>query len=82
MHAQGMPDAHDALREFIVRALPDARVTVTGAVGHYTLTVLSGAFEGRSMLESHRLVYAAIAPLMKGADAPVHAIDSLTTRPA
>ncbi|MBI5514108.1 MAG: BolA/IbaG family iron-sulfur metabolism protein [Deltaproteobacteria bacterium] len=82
MHAQGMPDAHDALREAIVRAMPDARVTVTGAVGHYTLTVLSGAFEGRSMLESHRLVYAAIAPLMKGDDAPVHAIDSLTTRTA
>jgi acid stress-induced BolA-like protein IbaG/YrbA len=75
-----MPDAHDALHDAIVAALPDARVTVSGAVGHYTLSVVSRAFEGRSMLESHRLVYAAIAPLMKGDNAPVHAIDQLTTR--
>jgi hypothetical protein len=31
------------------------------------------------MIESHRLVYAAIAPLMAGDAAPVHAIDRLKT---
>jgi hypothetical protein len=31
------------------------------------------------MVESHRLVYSAIAPLMKGSAPPVHAVDSLKT---
>ena len=37
-------------------------------------------FAGKSMLESQRLVYGAIAHLMKGDGAPVHAVDKLTTR--
>jgi hypothetical protein len=32
------------------------------------------------MLESQRLVYSAIAHLMKGDAPPVHAVDSLKTR--
>jgi hypothetical protein len=32
------------------------------------------------MLESQRLVYAAITHLMKGDMAPVHAVDSLRTK--
>ena len=48
--------------------------------GHFTLDVTSAAFAGKSMLESHRLVYGAIAHLMNGNLAPVHAIDSLKTR--
>jgi len=34
------------------------------------------------MLQSQRLVYAAITDLMSGDMAPVHAIDNLTTRVA
>lgn len=33
-----------------------------------------------SMLESQRLMYGAIAHMMKGDRAPVHAVDSLKTR--
>jgi len=32
--------------------------------GHFTIEVVSGAFTGRPQLERHRLVYAAVAPLM------------------
>jgi stress-induced morphogen len=71
----------DALREHIVAALPDAQVTVTtGSAGHYTLEVVSTAFAGKTMLQSQRLVMAAIAPLLKGEGAPVHAIDRLVTQ--
>jgi stress-induced morphogen len=42
--------------------------------------VTSPVFAGKSMLESQRLVYGAIAHLMAGDQAPVHAIDSLKTR--
>jgi BolA protein len=33
--------------------------------GHYELTVVSPRFEGKSRLERHRLVYAALGPLMQ-----------------
>ncbi len=73
-------DQRDALREAITKALPDAQVEVTGGGGHYALVVTSTAFAGKGMLESQRLVYGAIAHLMRGDAAPVHAIDTLRTR--
>jgi acid stress-induced BolA-like protein IbaG/YrbA len=69
-----------ALRASILTALPDAQVEATGGGGHYTLVVTSTAFAGKGMVDSQRLVYGAIAHLMKGDNAPVHAIDSLRTR--
>jgi stress-induced morphogen len=70
----------DALRDAIERQIPDARADVKGGEGHFTIEVTSAAFVGKSMLESQRMVYGAIAHLMKGDGAPVHAIDSLKTR--
>ncbi|HZO24344.1 MAG TPA: BolA family protein [Steroidobacteraceae bacterium] len=32
--------------------------------GHFRIRVIASAFAGRSQLERHRLVYAAVAPLM------------------
>jgi BolA family transcriptional regulator, general stress-responsive regulator len=40
--------------------------------GHFRVTLVADAFRGRSALERHRLVYAAIAPLMSGV---VHALN-------
>ena len=42
------------------------------AGGHYRVTLVAEAFRGRSALERHRLVYAALEPLLKGA---VHALN-------
>ncbi len=66
----------------IVEKIPGARVEVASGSGggHFTVQVVSPVFEGKSMLESQRLVLGAIAHLMKGDGAPVHAIDSLKTR--
>jgi acid stress-induced BolA-like protein IbaG/YrbA len=69
-----------AVHEHIVRAIPDATVRVEGGGGHYSIEVVSPVFAGKGMLDSQRLVYSAIAPLLKGDDAPVHAVDSLRTR--
>jgi acid stress-induced BolA-like protein IbaG/YrbA len=71
---------HDAIRHAIAEKLPGAVVDVEGGGGHYTITVTSPSFAGKSMLESQRLVYGAIAHLMSGDRAPVHAVDSLKTR--
>lgn len=70
----------EALRAAIVERIPDAQVEVSGGGGHYTLAVVSTAFAGKGLVDAQRLVYGAIAHLMKGDDAPVHAIDSLRTR--
>ena len=70
----------DALREAIERQILDARADVNGGGGHFNIEVTSPVFAGKSMLESQRLVYGAIADLMKGDRAPVHAIDSLKAR--
>lgn len=70
----------DALREAIEREIPGAQASVTGGGGHFSIEVVSAAFAGKGMLESQRLVYGAIAHLMKGDAPPVHAVDSLKTR--
>lgn len=70
----------DALKKAILASLPDAEVEASGGGGHFSLRVTSTAFAGKGKLESHRMVLSAIAPLMKGDLAPVHAIDTLITR--
>ena len=70
----------DALREAIERQIPDSRADVNGGGGHFNIEVTSPVFAGKNMLESQRMVYGAIANLMKGDRAPVHAVDSLKTR--
>jgi acid stress-induced BolA-like protein IbaG/YrbA len=70
----------DALRQAIETAIPESQATVAGSGGHFTIEVVSSAFAGKGMLESQRLVYSAIAHLMKGDAPPVHAVDSLKTR--
>ncbi len=68
------------VRRAILQALPDAEVQVAGAAGHFEIRVTSREFLGKSTLAKQRLVLSAIAPLMKGDQAPVHAIDRLETR--
>jgi acid stress-induced BolA-like protein IbaG/YrbA len=69
----------DAVRDSIAKVIPDAKVDVTGGGGHYTIVVISTVFAGKRPLENQRLVYGAIAHLMAGDAAPVHAVDSLKT---
>jgi acid stress-induced BolA-like protein IbaG/YrbA len=67
------------LRQSIAEALPQADVEVrSGGPRHFELRVVAAVFEGLSRVKQQQLVYAAIAHLMSGNDAPVHAIDQLT----
>ena len=70
----------DAIAQTIELAIPDSTVLVTSSGGgHFTLEVTSKAFEGKNRVQSQRMVLSAIAHLMKGDAAPIHAIDSLRT---
>lgn len=79
-HTSFTGDILAAIREAIEGKVPDSKAEVSGGGGHFNIVVTSPVFAGKSMLESQRLVYSAIAHLMKGNDAPVHAVDSLKTR--
>jgi stress-induced morphogen len=62
-------------------ALPDARVIVadtTGGGDHWAATVVTPAFDGKMLLERHRMVYAALGELMR---AEIHALALTTDTP-
>jgi stress-induced morphogen len=75
-------DVLTAIREAVEGRVGSARCEVSGGDGHYSIVVTSPAFAGLSMVASQRLVYSAIAHLMKGDAPPIHAVDSLQTRTA
>jgi stress-induced morphogen len=63
--------AIDSLRIELERAFPEATelsvVDRTGTGDHFQVTVASGRFEGLSLVEQHKLVYAALErPLADG----------------
>jgi len=51
------------IERMIKDALPDAEVTIQDLAGdgdHYAATIVSGAFEGKSRVQQHQIVYAAL----------------------
>ena len=55
-------------------ALPDAKVEMqdlTGTADHWKAVIISAHFAGKSLLQRHRLVNAALAEELKG---PIHAL--------
>jgi stress-induced morphogen len=71
----------ETIRLRLLAAFPDARVEVTDLTGtqdHFQALVVTSVFEGKSRVEQHRLVYAALGELMHK---DIHAL-ALTTRGA
>ena len=68
--------------EALIRAaIPDARVTIEDLAGdgdHYAATVVSAAFRGKSRVQQHQLVYAALRGRMGG---ELHALALQTSAP-
>ena len=66
----------EALTKYIQQCMPDAAVSVTdrtGTMDHFGVRVVSDAFQGKSLLDRHRLVYEALAEPMK--DGRIHALE-------
>ncbi|MBK7975194.1 MAG: BolA/IbaG family iron-sulfur metabolism protein [Deltaproteobacteria bacterium] len=70
----------DHIRERIEAGIPGAKARVQGGGGHFTIDVEAADFKGKTTLEKQRLVYGTITDLMAGGDAPIHAVDTMTTR--
>ena len=69
------------IEALIKAAIPDAQVTVEDLAGdgdHYAATVVSEAFRGKSRVQQHQLVYAALRGRMGGA---LHALALQTSAP-
>jgi stress-induced morphogen len=80
MNATHTIDASAQIRDAIVSKIADAKVQVKmNGDRHYSIAVTSSEFAGQSMLQSHKKVMSALAALMDGDDAQVHAVDSLKT---
>ena len=76
----GAPPIAGQIHEAIAQALPGAEVKVSaGQPGHFSLSVRAAQFQNQNRVTCQRLVYKAIAHLMSGERAPVHAIDQLET---
>jgi stress-induced morphogen len=73
-------DAAD-ITAMIKESLPDAVVTIDDLAGdgeHYAATVISSAFKGKSRVQQHQMVYAALRGKMGG---ELHALALQTALP-
>ena len=62
-----MPAAE--IERLILEAFPDARVEIKDLAGdgdHYSATVVSAAFRGKSRVQQHQMVYGALKGQMGG----------------
>lgn len=58
------------IEALIKAALPDARIEIKDLAGdgdHYSATIVSSAFKGKSRVAQHQIVYAALKGRMGGA---------------
>ena len=69
------------IEALIKSALPDARVTIDDLAGdgdHYAAIVVSEVFRGKSRVQQHQIVYAALRGRMGG---ELHALALQTSAP-
>jgi stress-induced morphogen len=69
------------IERLILEALPDAKVQISDLAGdgdHYAATVVSEAFRGKSRVQQHQIVYAALKGRMGG---ELHALALTTSAP-
>jgi len=75
-----MPMPATAIEAMILEAMPDATITIEDLAGdgdHYRAIIRSSVFSGKSRVQQHQLVYAALKGKMGG---ELHAL-ALDTAP-
>ena len=76
-----MPMDAGTIEALIKESLPDAVVTIQDLVGdgdHYSALVVSSAFEGKTRVQQHQMVYQALKGRMGG---ELHALALQTSTP-
>ena len=57
----------EEIKSLIIKAIPDAEITIEDLAGdenHYSATIKSKIFTGKSKIEQHKLVYKALGRKM------------------
>lgn len=76
-----MPMNAGDIERLIKEALPDAKVTIRDLAGdgdHYAAEVVSAAFKGKTRVQQHQMVYAALKGRM---GSELHALALQTSAP-
>lgn len=76
-----MPMSSQQIEDLIKQGLPDAVVSITDLRGdgdHYSATVISSAFAGKTRVQQHQMVYEALKGNMGTA---LHALALQTSTP-
>ncbi|MCG8445206.1 MAG: BolA family transcriptional regulator [Hyphomicrobiales bacterium] len=76
-----MPMDSNEIETLIKEAIPDAQVEIRDLAGdgdHYAATVVSEAFRGKTRVQQHQMVYAALKGRMGGV---LHALALQTSAP-
>ena len=76
-----MPMDPGEIERLIKESIPDAQVALEDLVGdgdHWSATIVSSAFEGKSRVQQHQLVYQALQGRMGG---ELHALALQTSAP-
>ena len=76
-----MPMNPGEIEDLIKQALPDAEVTLEDLVGdgdHWSATVISPSFKGKSRVQQHQMIYQALGDRMGG---ELHALALQTSAP-
>ena len=76
-----MPMDPSEIERMIKEALPDAEVKLEDLVGdgdHWTATVISSAFTGKTRVQQHQLIYSALQGRVGG---ELHALALQTSAP-
>lgn len=76
-----MPMDPGEIKRMIIEALPDAEVKLEDLVGdgdHWSATVVSSAFAGKTRVQQHQLIYAALQGRVGG---ELHALALQTSAP-
>ena len=69
MESEAMPMAGDAIKKLILEAMPDAEIELEDLAGdndHWRARIVSAAFNGKSRVQQHQLVYRALKGRMGG----------------
>ncbi len=70
-------DINQHVTNLLEQGIENCKARVVSQGGHFAIEVSSPVFEGMSMLNRQRAVYNALGDLMRGADAPIHAVDTM-----
>ena len=71
----------EQIKQIVEQGIPGSKAEVrdtTGTSDHFELVVVSAAFEGKRLVERHRMVYSAICPAVGN---EIHALALKTLAP-